>query len=482
MSSPEAAAGGPIALVRDGDIVSIDARPGEAWIRLEIDEKEMEKRRKAVEMTGPRKLGGVLEKYAKAVGPANKGAVTHSGDVVWPPEAATAPQSSATGQAGYTMQSVRPTAKGHRAGGEGGYSRERVRMKRLSIIGMAAAAALSMGLAAVADGIKIGVVISQTGPGASLGIPQTKTVPLMPKNIAGQSVDYIVLDDGSDATKAVRMPASSSPRQGRALDRRLDHAGLPRARRGRGRDQDAVHLARRLLARGLAAWTTRKWVFKSPQNDILMSVAIADHMAKNGVKTVGFIGFSDAYGDGWLKVITPLLERKGFKIVANERYARADTSVTGQILKIIAAKPDAVLIAGSGTPAALPRRRLSERGFTGVVYQTHGAGNNDFLRVGGKDVEGTIMPAGPVLVAAQLPDSNASKKALEYVSAYEAANGKDSVSTFGAHIFDADILLQNAIPAALKAGKPGTPEFRAGVARRARGARRRSSARTASRR
>jgi branched-chain amino acid transport system substrate-binding protein len=205
----------------------------------------------------------------------------------------------------------------------------------------------------------------------------------------------------------------------------------------------------------------RKWVFKSPQNDALMAAAIVDHMAKNGVKSVAFIGFSDAYGDGWLRVITPMLDAKEIKLVATEKYARADTSVTGQVLKMVSAKPDVVLIAGAGTPAALPAKTLRERGFTGPVYQTHGAGNNDFLRVGGKDVEGTIMPAGPVLVAAQLPDSNASKKrALDYVTAYEAANGKDSVSTFGAHIFDADVLLQNAIPVALKAGKPGTPEFR----------------------
>jgi branched-chain amino acid transport system substrate-binding protein len=337
--------------------------------------------------------------------------------------------------------------------------------KLLLGIGLVAAATSGLSERASAAGIKIGVVISQTGPGASLGVPQAKTVPLLPKEIAGQSVEYIVLDDGSDATKAVANARKliTDDQVDALIGGSITPASIALVEVAAETKTPFISLAGSSLVVSPMD-EKKKWVFKSPQNDALMAAAIADHMAKNGVKSVGFIGFSDAYGDGWLNVITPLLEQKGIKLVAAEKYARADTSVTGQILKILAAKPDVVLIAGAGTPAALPAKTLRERGFTGVVYQTHGAGNNDFLRVGGKDVEGTIMPAGPVLVAAQLPDSNPSKKkALEYVSAYEAANGKDSVSTFGAHIFDADILLQNAAPVGLKAGKPGTPEFRAGL-------------------
>jgi branched-chain amino acid transport system substrate-binding protein len=147
--------------------------------------------------------------------------------------------------------------------------------------------------------------------------------------------------------------------------------------------------------------------------------------------------------------------------VGNERYARTDTSVTGQTLKMISAKPDAVLIAGSGTPAALPQKALKERGFAGKVYQTHGVANADFLRVGGKDVEGTFLPSGPVLVAEQLPASHPVKKsAMAYVTAYEAVHGKGSVSTFGAHGWDAGVLMAAAVPVALKKAKPGTVEFR----------------------
>ena len=208
----------------------------------------------------------------------------------------------------------------------------------------------------------------------------------------------------------------------------------------------------------------RKWVFKTPQNDIMMSLAIAEHMAASGAKTVAFIGFSDAYGEGWYGEFAKAAELKKLKIVANERYSRTDTSVTGQVLKIMAAKPDAILIAGSGTPAALPQKALKERGFAGKYYQTHGVANADFLRVGGKDVEGTLLPAGPVLVADQLPDSHPVKaSAVAYVKAYEAAHGKGSVSTFGAHGWDTGVLMAAAVPDALKKAKPGTPEFRAAM-------------------
>jgi branched-chain amino acid transport system substrate-binding protein len=208
----------------------------------------------------------------------------------------------------------------------------------------------------------------------------------------------------------------------------------------------------------------RRWVYKTPQNDAQMSTAIAEHMTNNNVKTVAYIGFSDAYGEGWSNEFAGVAKARKLEIVANERFNRADTSVTGQVLKILAAKPDAVLIGGAGTPAALPQKALKEKGYKGIIYQTHGVANNDFLRVCGKDCEGTFLPAGPVLVAEQLPADNPVKKsALEYVNKYEAAHGKGSVSTFGAHAWDAFKLLEAAVPVALKKAKPGTKEFRAAL-------------------
>ena len=208
----------------------------------------------------------------------------------------------------------------------------------------------------------------------------------------------------------------------------------------------------------------RHWVFKVPQNDSLMADALAETMQKNGMKSVAFIGFNDAYGDGWLTEFTRAAKAHDITITTSERYARPDTSVTGQVLKMIASKPQAMLIAGAGTPAALPQKTLRERGWTGPIYQTHGVANADFLRVGGKDVEGTILPSGPILVASQLPDSNPIKAvATDYITRYDAAYGPGTVNNFGAHAYDAMLVIKAAMPAALAAGKPGTPEFRAGL-------------------
>ena len=336
-------------------------------------------------------------------------------------------------------------------------------MKQRSSITLALAvlaAALAAG-PALAD-INVGVTVSATGPAASLGIPEKNTIALMPRTIGGEKVNYIVLDDASDTTAAVantRKLISESK-----VDVILGSSVTPNslAMIDVAAEAQTPMISMAASARIVEPMDAkRKWVFKTPQNDIMMSLAIADHMASAGVKTVAFIGFSDAYGEGWYEEFTKAAGLKKIQVVANERYARNDTSVTGQTLKMIAAKPDAVLIAGSGTPAALPQKALKERGYAGKIYQTHGVANADFLRVGGKDVEGTFLPSGPVLVAAQLPASHPVKKsAMAYVAAYEAAYGKDSVSTFGAHSWDAGALMAAAVPAALKKAKPGTVEFR----------------------
>jgi branched-chain amino acid transport system substrate-binding protein len=325
---------------------------------------------------------------------------------------------------------------------------------------VAAAAAIACG-AALAD-ITVGVTVSATGPAASLGIPEKNTIALMPRTIAGEKVNYIVLDDASDTTTAVgntRKLISESK-----VDIILGSSTTPNslAMIDVAAEAQTPMISMAASARIVEPMDAKKkWVFKTPQNDIMMSLAIADHMANAGVKTVAFIGFADAYGEGWYQEFSKAAALKKIQIVGSERYARTDTSVTGQTLKMISAKPDAVLIAGSGTPAALPQKALKERGFAGKVYQTHGVANADFLRVGGKDVEGTFLPSGPVLVAEQLPASHPVKKsAMAYVTAYEAVHGKGSVSTFGAHGWDAGVLMAAAVPVALKKAKPGTVEFR----------------------
>lgn len=334
-----------------------------------------------------------------------------------------------------------------------------MKLKRLLLVA-------ALGVAGLAQAqIKVGVTVSATGPAASLGIPEKNTVELMPKTIAGQKVEYIVLDDGSDTTKAVANTRKLITED--KVDIVLGSTTTPNslAMIDVVAESQVPMISMAASARIVEPVEGKKrWVFKTPQNDIMMSLAIVGHMANNGVKTVGFIGFADAYGEGWYGEFAKVAAIKGIQIVANERYARTDTAVTGQVLKIMAAKPDAVLVAGSGTPAALPQKTLKERGYTGKYYQTHGVANADFLRVGGKDVDDTFLPSGPVLVAEQLPASHPVKKsAMAYVQAYEAAHGKGTVSTFGAHAWDTGLLMAAAVPAALKKAKPGTAEFRSAL-------------------
>ena len=328
---------------------------------------------------------------------------------------------------------------------------------------LALAAAL-LSTAALAD-INVGVTVSATGPAASLGIPEKNTIALMPKTIGAEKVNYIVLDDASDTTTAVANTRKLLTEH--KVDIIIGSTTTPNslAMIDAVAEAQTPMISMAASARIVEPQDAKKrWVFKTPQNDIQMSLAIAEHMASAGVRTVGFIGFADAYGEGWFQEFTKAVELKKLRVVASERYARTDTSVTGQILKLMSAQPDAILIAGSGTPAVLPQRTLKERGYAGKLYQTHGVANADFLRVGGKDVEGTFLPAGPVLVAEQLPASHPVRKsALAYVAAYEAAHGKGSVSTFGGHAWDAGLLMSAAAPVALKKARPGTPEFRAAL-------------------
>ncbi|MCK0510994.1 ABC transporter substrate-binding protein [Aromatoleum buckelii] len=309
--------------------------------------------------------------------------------------------------------------------------------------------------------IKVGITLSTTGPAASLGIPEKNTVTLFPKEIAGQQVEYIVLDDASDPTTAsknvrrfvdegkvdVIIGSTISPNSLAMIDAAAD-TGTPMI---------SIAGASRIVEPMDAK---RKWVFKTPQHDSLMAEGIIEHFTGAGGKALAVIAQSDAYGEGWLAELQKFAAARDVKIVALERYNRADTSVTAQALKVMSAKPDAVAVVGAGTPAALPQKTLRERGYSGSIYQTHGVANNDFLRVGGKDVEGTILPAGPVLVAAQLPVSEIKTVAMDYVQRYEEAFGKDTVTTFGAHAWDAMLLLRNAVPGALAKAAPGTPEFR----------------------
>jgi len=312
--------------------------------------------------------------------------------------------------------------------------------------------------------MKVGVIASATGPTAVVGIPQKNTAALLPKQIGGVTVEYVVYDDASDSTQSVALVKRLLTED--KVDAIIGPSGSPNA-------MASIQFIAEAKTPMLAPVGTpavvlpmddnKRWVFKTTQNDDLISEAIVGHMAKHGVKTVGFIGLNDAYGESWYRTFVPMAEKVGIKLVANERFARTDQSVIGQAAKIIAANPDAVLVGAAGGPTVLPQTTLVERGYKGQVYQTHGAATPDFVRLGGKAVEGTVMAASLMLVLDQVPDTNPAKKVAQgYIAAYEKMYGSKP-ATFGANVYDAGLLLQAAVPEAAKKARPGTPEFRAAL-------------------
>jgi len=326
-----------------------------------------------------------------------------------------------------------------------------------TLLTMAATVACS---AALAD-INIGVSLALTGPGSGLGIPMQNQLKLFPKTIGGEKVNLIVLDDATDPGKG-----SANARRFVTEDK-VDVifgsciTAVAAAMTDIASEAGTVQVAGSPV--GVPAGKD-KWLFRLPQSNTVMGHAVVEHMKKQGVKTIGFLGYTDAYGEQWLKEITPQLDKAGIKIVATERFARTDTSVTPQALKINAANPDAVLVVASGSGAAMPELGLLERGYKGKIYQTHAAATQDLMRVGGKAVEGTFVVSGPAVIAEQLPDSHPSKKvSVDFVNKFEAANGPKSRNQFAGHAYDFQVTMEKVLPMALKKAKPGTPEFRAAV-------------------
>jgi branched-chain amino acid transport system substrate-binding protein len=330
---------------------------------------------------------------------------------------------------------------------------------RVALTAGALVTALSLsGVSALAQDISVGISLSTTGPGAALGIPERNAIEFVPTEIGGLKIKTTVLDDAGDPTtattnarrlvtesKADVLIGSSVTPPSIAMSTVANEAGVP-------------HFS---LAPIPVPPDRAKWSIVMPQPIPLMAKVLVEHMKKSNVKSIGYIGFSDSYGDLWINALKAQAGPAGINVVADERYARPDTSVTGQVLKLVSAKPDAVLVGASGTGAALPQVTLRERGYQGLIYQTHGAATMDFIRIAGKSAEGVIMASGPVMSPEGQDDAALTKKpGLALNAAYEKKHGADSRNQFAAHLFDAFEVLKRVVPVAAKTAKPGTPEFR----------------------
>lgn len=326
--------------------------------------------------------------------------------------------------------------------------------KRISYMFAASVLAVS---AAQAE-VTIGITLPLTGPASGIGIPMQNAFKVWPEVVGGEKIRMIVLDDATDPGKgasnarrfitedkvdlligSVATPVAASVAEV-ALDAKIPQLAMAPVALPPGRDT---------------------WTFRVPHSNGLMATAIVNHMVKSGVKTAGFLGYADAYGESWLIEAKARMEKAGIKLVGAERFARSDTAVTAQALKLASVNPDAILIAASGSGAAMPHLAMVDRGFKGKLYQTHGAATRDLMRVGGKGVEGALVSSSPVVVADQLPAEHRLKQeGMRFIQVYEKAYGVGSRNALSAHAWDAYLILDKVIPAALKKARPGTLEFR----------------------
>jgi branched-chain amino acid transport system substrate-binding protein len=309
------------------------------------------------------------------------------------------------------------------------------------------AAACALAATAHATDLKVGLSVSLSGPNASLGVPYAKgmqaAVAFRPE-IAGRKVVLTVLDDASDPTTAGRNARKLIEED--KVDIIMGTSGVPAAIAMAQVSRETKTPMLGLTPIGLPP-ADAEWLFTVAQPTQLMVDAVVEKMKANNVKTVAYIGFTDAWGDLVYNALIKAAEPAGIKVVANERYARPDPSVTGQVLKIVALRPDAVMTGGAGTPGALPFLALQERGFKGGIYGNHGMINPDFLRV----------------AAEQLPANYPTRKmADDFHAAFLKVNGAPSTDAFSAYSFDGYLVFADAAARALAATKtePGTPAFR----------------------
>jgi len=334
-------------------------------------------------------------------------------------------------------------------------------MKRVAL-GLAALALTFSATAASAQDITVGFVTSLSGPASSIGLNYEKGINAAyayQAEVDGHKINLVKLDDGSDPSAATQNARKLV--QQNHVDIMIGTSSAPGT-------NAMLTVANELKVPfiGVSPVNVKipeeghPWGIAVPQTPNLMVKVIADRMKREGVKTVGFIGFTDSWGDLVYNGAKASEAAGGPKLTSNERYTRTDTSVTAQALKVMATKPDALLDGGSATQAALPLLEMRKLGFKGNFFGTPALLNRDFVRIGGKAADGVQVSAGPVIVTSQLPDSHFSKSiGTKFHEVFKKVNNSDADDGFSGYSFDGWLIFLNAAKVALKTAKPGTPEF-----------------------
>lgn len=330
---------------------------------------------------------------------------------------------------------------------------------RLFVLAFLALGLITLSSTTRAD-INIGVVTSSTGPFSLVGIPQRDTAALLPDTIAGQRVRYTSINDRGDGARTLK--AFTKLIEKKKVDAIIGPSNS-------GNAMKVIELVARTGTPMLAPVGSpavilpmtpdKRWVFKTSQNDDLMATALLNHMRKTGVRSIAVVTTDNTFGKSWAKMVKKLTNVMNIEVIATEAFPRKGTLTTQQLQTITQPGPDAILIAAPGSAAVKPQLTLKQHGYTGQIYQSHGAAMKPFLMMGGTHVEDTIIASSLMLVLDEVPDSPARQVAEKYTKDYTKFFGS-APATFGANVYDAGLLLENAIPVALESHSPGTPGFR----------------------
>src|SRR6516165_10733256 len=317
-----------------------------------------------------------------------------------------------------------------------------------------AVAALLAGEQGASAQVKLGAVLSVTGPASFLGDPEKKTLEIYVQEINGkggvngQKLELITYDDGGDANsartfatrlveddKVAAMVGGTTTGATLAMIPEFEDARIP-----------FISLAGAIQI----IEPVRKWVFKTPHTDKMACEKIFADLKQRNLTTVALISGTDAFGKSMRDQCVAVAPKAGITVAYEETYGPADSDMTPQLTKIKAATGiQAVVCAGFGQGPAIVTRNYRQLGIEYPLYQSHGVASKQFIDLAGPAADGVRLPAAALLVAEKLPDSDPQKPVVvAYTSTYETKTGQ-SVSTFGGHAYDGLMIL---VEAAKRAG------------------------------
>ena len=313
-------------------------------------------------------------------------------------------------------------------------------------------AALAFGAlnAFAADPIKIGSILSVTGPAAFLGDPELKTMQLYVEDInkaggvLGRPLELVHYDDGSDASKA------------NGFAKRLiesDKVDVLVGGTTTGATMSIVPLVEKagvpfisLAGAVVVVEPVKKFVFKTPHTDRMAAEKVFEDMKKRGLTKVALLSETSGFGQSGKKETESVAGKYGITLVANETYGPKDTDMSPQLTKIKGTPGvQAVFIFGLGQGPAIATKNYKQLSVNLPLYHAHGVGSEEFIKLAGPAADGVRLPAAALLVADKLPANDAQKPvAVAYTKAFKD-KWKTDVSTFGGHAYDGLMIAVDAI-------------------------------------